>query len=179
MAAASIRFGGGIVTRRVVVSAGQTGYRHQLDRTRRFLERIEESYEELGDMDPVVFQDNMWSFFQHCWHVKDWVRNDPIVPQATKDLVVTDAEQSRTLTICQDLCNGTKHLKLRTPQSGAGASTKHIEMTIAPEVGRLEMDCIVDDGNGKDLSGKALARDCLKAWEQILINRGLATGRLS
>jgi len=70
LATASIQFGDGIVTRRVVVSGGQTGYRHQLDRARRFLDRIEQSYEEFGDMDPVDFQDNMWSFFQHCWHVK-------------------------------------------------------------------------------------------------------------
>jgi hypothetical protein len=105
VANASNQFWDRIVTRRVVVSGGQTGYRHQLDRARRCLDSIEQSYEEFGDMDPVDFQDNMWSFFQHCWHIKDWVRNDPLVLQATKDLVVADAEQSRTLTICQDLCN--------------------------------------------------------------------------
>jgi len=37
------------------------------------------------------------------------VHNDPLVPQATKDLVVADAEQSGILTICQDLCNGTNY----------------------------------------------------------------------
>jgi hypothetical protein len=157
---------------------GATGYRHQLDRARRFLDRAERSFEDLSEMDEVEFQDMMWSFFQHCWHVKDWVRHDPLATDIQKNAVIRTVEQSTTLGMCRDLCNGTKHLKLH-PRSGPTAQHRHIETTIAPERGHLEIDCILDDGAGNLISGKQLARDCITEWERILESEGLATARLS
>jgi len=65
------------VVRGIQTRAGHIGYRDQLDRARRFLERIRRGYEGIEDMDDVEFQDMVWSFFQHCWHVKDWLHHDP------------------------------------------------------------------------------------------------------
>ena len=68
--------------RKIQVRAGHHGYNAQLDRTRRFLERIEGEHK-----DDVAFQDIVWSFFQHCWHLKDWVMNDDTVQRPQKDAV--------------------------------------------------------------------------------------------
>lgn len=157
--------------------SGNTGYRHQLDRARRFHDRVQRQPEDMDDMDEVQFQDDMWSFFQHCWHIKDWVENDPVVSEAIKTAVIAEVYRSPALTICQDLCNGTKHLNLKTPRAGAGARHKHVETLIAPEQGRYEIDVVFDDGSGGTRSGKELARKCIAEWERILAAYGLAIAR--
>jgi hypothetical protein len=121
----------------------------------------------------------MWAFFQNCWHVKDWVCNDPNVSSAQQEAACKMAYASEALVICQDLCNGTKHLKLKDPRSGAGASHNHIDLKIDPVWGIFEMDCLVDDGLGGTRPGKQLASECLAEWERILTSQGLATERLS
>jgi hypothetical protein len=167
------------VVSRIQTRAGNVGYRHQLDRARRFLDRVQRGYEGLEDLDDVEFQDMMWSFFQHCWHVKDWMRHDPLASDAQKEAVIKLAHQSGALMICRDLCNGTKHLNLSHPSSGAGASHQYVDMDIDTGMGRYELDCIIDDGHGKQMSGKQLARECIAEWERILQSQGLATTRSS
>src|SRR5260370_12903142 len=107
------------MVRNVIVAMGYTGYRHQLDRARRFLERME-----AVDANEVEFQDMVWAFFQNCWHVKDWVEHDPQVPRLMKDAVIDRAHRSSVLKICREMCNGTKHLGA---QPGAEASTHRDE----------------------------------------------------
>jgi hypothetical protein len=165
--------------RGIQTRSGHIGYRSQLDRARRFLERVQTDYQGLEDINEVEFQDMMWSFFQHCWHMKDWMRHDPLASNAQKKTVVAMAHQSGALMICRDLCNRTKHLRLDSPGSGAGASHQYVDMNIVPGQGRFEIDCIIDDGHGKSISGKKLARDCIAEWERILQSQGLATERRS
>jgi hypothetical protein len=161
--------------RRVQTRTGHIGYRDQLDRARRFLERMQQPVESMEDdgMTVVDFQDMVWAFFQNCWHVKDWVRSDPIVDQAKKDSVCRWAHASVALRVCQEMCNGTKHLGARS-----GASHDHIDTTIVPG-GPTIMDCLIDNGEGTLVSGNVLARQCIGEWEFILKSHGLPTERLS
>jgi hypothetical protein len=159
--------------------SGNNGYRHQLDRARRFLERVETDYQGLEDINEVEFQDMLWSFFQHTWHIKDWLRHDPLASSGQKKVAISMAHRSSVLKICCDLCNGTKHLKLDRPSSGAGATHLYVDMNIVPGRGRFEIDCILDDGHGTQISGKKLAQDCITEWERILSGQGLAIARLS
>lgn len=152
----------------------RVGYRNQLDRARRFLDRARMTPDDWPDMDDVEFQDMMSAFFQDCWHVKDWLKNDPSVSQVAKEAVIQLAHQSQYLRMCQELCNGTKRLGARP-----GANHQHINTTIIPGAGIREVDCIVDDGSGKFISGKQLASDCIAEWERILISLGLAVARQS
>ena len=103
----------------------------------------------------VDFQDMVWAFFQNCWHVKDWVWNDPIVPQVTKDAVSAMAHSSVVLKVCQEMCNGTKHLAARR-----GASHDSIDTTIVPG-GETINECVIDRGDGELVSGRMLA---ISAW---------------
>jgi hypothetical protein len=164
---------------KVQTAAGMTGYRHQLDRARRFHDRVLRHFDDWDDMNDVEFQDDMWSFFQHCWHVKDWVEHDPQLSPAQVAAVLDMAYKSASLVVCQDLCCATKHLQLDHPRSGTGAGHSHVDTIIKPEQGRFEMDCIVDDGFGNKISGKQLARDCIAEWEGILQAQGLAIERKS
>jgi hypothetical protein len=42
-----------------------------------------------------------------------------------------------------------------------------------------EMDCVIDDGKGNQISGKQLARECLAEWQRILQSEGLPIDRVS
>ena len=148
---------------------GNTGYRHQLERARRFLGRVYDLIQaEWGTSNEVEFQDMMWAFFQNCWHVKDWIDHDPIVLRATKDAVITTAHKSSDLMVCRELCNGTKHLG-KIPGE---ASHSHVDSENADGF-TVDMDCVIEDGSGKLISGKELPHRCLAEWERILTSQKL------
>ena len=164
----------------VTSKAGYTGYRDQLDRARRLLDRVDAWASDMDwgtEFNEHDFQDDMWSYFQACWHVKDWVRHDPLVPPAVKAAIKAQAESNPLLLMCHDICNGTKHLELTTPRGG-GARYESTE-SIHEGGFVVRVDCWIDDGTGKLVSGKELARKCVAEWEQILQGHGLATARRS
>jgi hypothetical protein len=160
---------------------GNVGYRSQLDRVRRFLNRVEQVNKPDGwTMSDVDFQDMMWAFFQNCWAVSDWLRHDPLASDVQKSAAWEMVKKSKHLIICQDICNGTKHLKLTTPHSGVGAQHLHISTKITPgEDVASQMDCVVDDGYGNEIAGMQLARECIVEWERILSSQKLAIERMS
>ena len=163
----------------VTSNTGYTGYRDQLDRVRRLLDRVNvASNSEWGtEFDEHEFQDDAWNLFQACWHVKDWVRHDPLVPQLTKDKIKKEAEANSLLLMCHDICNGTKHLKLTTPRGG-GARYESTE-SVRESGFVVDVDCLIDDGTGALVSGKGLARECFAEWERILQSHRLETARRS
>ena len=69
------------------------------------------------DRDSDYYQDEVYAFFQNCYHLKDWLKNDPATQQTA-----TGIEQfvpaSPNLSLCGDLANGTKHLRLTSTKTG-------------------------------------------------------------
>ena len=160
--------------------SGNTGYRDQLDRVRRLLDRVESAgrdMQDFADFNEYDFQDDVYSFFQACWHVKDWVKHDPQVEQPVKDAIKTEAESNKRLLVCHDICNGTKHLKLTVPRAqGARVEFTHVEtrggMIVAVDFG-------IADDTEELVGGKLFARQCVEEWERILQSHELATARRS
>ena len=52
-------------------------YIEQIRRIERFLQRIDPPSKDHGSQ--VEYEDNLWSFFQNAWHLKDWIKNDPLI----------------------------------------------------------------------------------------------------
>ena len=157
--------------RQIQTISGNAGYRSQLDRVRRFLDRVEGPY-----ANDVEFQDMMWAFFQNCWHLKDWVAADPLVPREIKKAIIARAEESVLLRVCKEMCDGTKHLGKDRNRSTA----RHKQVAgIVDAHGNIDWDCELDNGVGKLVSGRLLAHQCISEWEAILTFHGLATTRLS
>jgi len=140
-------------------------YREQLARVRRFLTRIETHNRPLQDYD-----DDMWSFFQNCWHLKDWVKNDPSVPPAIRATLEVDLASWPDLMTCADLANGTKHLQLKTPRVGARHTQKNFRVVIG---GDSSVEYVIETGDGTQSDAVQLARNCVTAWEQQLKKYGL------
>jgi hypothetical protein len=165
---------------RGVSMISSSGYRAQLDRARRFLERVQ-STEPRRDVD---YQDDVWAFFQNCWHIKDWLEHDRRVPEVVRDSVKKAAYKSRVLRVCADVANGTKHLKL-TRRDGkrvrARAVHRWTNTEMTPGGDPTKIDCMLEFPRRKDKfrSAREVADECLREWVRLLEAHGLRTERRS
>ena len=149
---------------------GRQGCRHQLDRTRRFLARAQDPKQ--CDVD---FQDMIWAVYLNCYHILDWVREDPLLTPEQKRALKEKADASELLEMCRDLCNGIKHSVAHKKTTRHG----YIETVISPGSGEpAYLDCIVTAG-GEHFSGKKLAAKFVAEWERIMQSEGVATAPLS
>jgi hypothetical protein len=142
-------------------------YKEQLERIRRFLGRIE-----LYDRPYDEYEDDIWSFFQNCWHLKDWLKNDDELTVLQRDSVESRVAASPNLMVCADLANARKHLKLTSPRVGANHSHKNFLIVIG---GPSKVEYFINMGTGAKVEGLQLAHACLAEWEQILNDMGLKT----
>jgi len=144
-------------------------YRAQLDRVRRFHERMLGKFTRDRD-----FEDIATAFFQNCWLLYESIRMDETLPlDARRSAVLDAARVSPLLKIARDLCNGAKHLRLDKPGGGAGATHHHVGLSIFSAQKRAsEWECYIHDGTGQVISGQQLARDCVTEWESILEGNG-------
>lgn len=86
----------------------------QLERSQRYLKRIKNIYS--GVFSPIghdkdSYDDDVISFFIHCYHVRDWVIHLNKVGVSAKQ-VDEFINNHIPLKICADLANGSKHCKL-------------------------------------------------------------------
>ena len=162
----------------ISMRSGAAGYRAQLDRARRFLDRVQ-SHEGRRDID---YQDDVWAFFQNCWHIKDWLESDYRVREPIRKHAVRTAHKSRLLQVCRDMANGTKHRKLTKRGKPIRARAVHLwtNTTIVPG-GRTTIDCMIKFPRRKVRfrSAREVAAECLQEWVRILQEHGLNTDRRS
>jgi hypothetical protein len=159
------------MTRRVEVRTGLTGYRCQLDRVRRFYDRVTQRPE--GAAYLIDYQDDVQSFFMHCWHLKDWVKHDPLIDQPVKDRIKDAVHASDVLKVANDLATSAKHLEVNKSRAGAELSLMRLDAS-----GELSLlDCIIEV-NGAERSAREVAAECLQEWERILMAEGLPVERM-
>ena|ERR1043166_7632534 len=119
-----------------------------------------------------TYSDDLISFFQHAWHLKDWIRNDAGVPTSTREAVVGEAEKTDELLLCADIANGTKHLNLQNPRVGGKLSLAEFLRTSTPGVHKIEF--FVDYGTGKRQYVRVAADEALAKWRSLLARHGLS-----
>lgn len=84
----------------------------QFERARRYLDRITRIYN--GTYLPgssEQYEDEIVSFFIHCYHVGDWIQHLSRIKiaKAEIDAFINSHDE---LKICADFCNGEKHCRL-------------------------------------------------------------------
>src|SRR5215469_15607924 len=55
----------------LMLKPGLTGWREQYDRMMRAYERLQQPV-----WSSIAYYDDLHHFFQDCWHLKDWIKND-------------------------------------------------------------------------------------------------------
>jgi hypothetical protein len=133
---------------------------------------IEEQWETYRD----TYMDNAFAFFIFCYHIKDWIKNDPAIDKTVKSAVEDYINQNNCLMCCADIANGIKHFSLDKQRSVSRPRVTSEEMIMRADGSNkkpgseeyadvtVETNAYVltDDGQ-REIS--ELASECLKAWD--------------
>jgi hypothetical protein len=167
----------------------QSKHVEQLNRVERWYKRFEEiDSGTIHNRPSEYYQDDVYSFFQNCHHLKDWIKNDTNVTLPNKGQVVEDhVSGNDDLKLCADICNGTKHLKLidpktRKPKSRTGKQPEFIKAEYGLHIGgslnfgssqapetptTLSVRYTIDAAAGP-VDAFELATRCIDSWKRFV-----------
>lgn len=115
-----------------------------------------------GEDDPDYELDNVHAFFIACFHLRDWIANDPEVRAEVRQAVRHFAsDETSPLPICEHLANGLKHLYLHDPK---------LQKPVMLSTGKDMTVSIGDDVLG---DAATIADRCIGAWDAFLKKHGL------
>lgn len=148
----------------------------QLERAQRYLERVKAIYAGVFSSkhhDKNAYEDDLISFFMHCYHIRDWVihLNKIGVTASQVDAFINKHESLR---ICADLCNGSKHCKitrsLRTGKQPHVAGKTYRSSTWLTGSGGGELlkgkySILTSSG---DIDALELAEQCMRLWSGFI-----------
>lgn len=150
-------------------------YVEQLERTKRYLKRFSDINTGIPHSQTSQnYDDDVYAFFQNCYHLKDWIKNDPSCSKWSS--VETFINSNCDLQICADLCNGLKHLQLTKPRStqspqfsGGNISLNISEGLSGPTEIGITISYRITTASG-DIDAFDLARNCVSTWESFVAN---------
>lgn len=149
----------------------------QFNRVVRLYERFRElSHGKVHATESENYVDDVHAFFQNCYHLKDWIKNDPAAPSAMKGNVESYVSGSASLALCADLCNSQKHLVLNsTPRSGSipSQAAKHVRLQVGGDSAILSMRIEIKSGSTL-LDAFDIATDAVSDWATYLNQHGYA-----
>ena len=152
-------------------------YEEQLERVRRYHARfaqIDGGFE--ATLPSENYVDDMYAFFQNCYHLKDWLKKDPAFtarPNKSAQDIEDVVTNTPCLAICADICNATKHLGLDLTQHPARSghepkvTRREFHVSVGGPAQPLAIKATVEH-NGRNLDAFTLASDCLQAWEAFV-----------
>jgi len=126
-----------------------------------------------SELDILAYEDAAICFFQHAWHLKDWIRNDSAVGQRVRDSVLSRIEADEVLQVCADVANGMKHLQLHHVRVGAGLERPGSNNPDAQEP-EWEVYVTLPGGHRRDVP--TAANLIVAVWDGILRREGLLVG---
>lgn len=143
-----------------------TGWRAQYDRMRRSYERVTGPY-----TSSVEYDDALHHFAQDCWHLKDWIMNDPAI--AIGKAIEGHVEAYRSLRIVADLAIASKHLT-RTRTNRVGANVTSTSVTVHLCQNRpADISYVISLADGTSTSADAVVRQAVIDWDALLERLGL------
>jgi hypothetical protein len=155
-------------------------YKQQYDRVGRFFSRLTNQ-----NRSQLDYEDFLWAFFQNCWHLKDWIKNDVTIPQNIRDKIENEVKQYNSLMIVADLANRSKHLALTRNIHEDARHTKtdvtvhvpcfHLHLALGPgepqtTVGecRSEYFYTIKTKDGSEYDAAQIAEKAIADWDTII-----------
>lgn len=120
--------------------------------------------------------DAVYTFFQHCYHLKDWAAKDPNSNLTWKELE-DYVKASPCLSVCADMANGSKHFGLKAnekPKSGYRVRQSGMSGTwkLGENYRLTQIDLSTGvEGDGPVWEAFALAEACMREWDRLLGDR--------
>lgn len=146
-----------------------SGCKDQFDRVLRYLNRIEDQ-----NRGSIEYDDDLWSFFQNCWHLKDWIKNDQTAPPELRNNIEKIVKDYLNIIVCADLANRTKHLHLSLNPCRFDA--KVIQRNATASISRnIPSTCehIIALNDGRRVVALKVAREATLEWKIIFKKYGL------
>jgi hypothetical protein len=150
-----------------MLKPGLTGWRCQYDRMMRTYERVRQPVQSSVD-----HYDDLHHFFQDCWHLKDWIKNDPALAPRIHD-AIEGKVKGGPLDVVADLANAAKHL-VRTKNDRTGAYGTSTDVNVYFDGRPTEVVYRITLRDGSQITALQLATEAVAAWEVILVQIGLA-----
>jgi hypothetical protein len=104
----------------------------------------------------VDYEDDVWNFFQNCWHLTDWIKSDTqSVAKITRGKIEVEVKSHPALMLIGELTNKSKNLEV----------TSNVTEEDGKEHGEILLTVI--NKNGDEFPVKNLAIDAMKNWMAI------------
>ncbi|MFN7872003.1 MAG: hypothetical protein ACK5QQ_07380 [Cyanobacteriota bacterium] len=147
-------------------------FQEQVERIDRLM-KIVEANDPYTLMNGLLFYDIIVFTCQSMWHLKDWILNDPNFRAADYAALKKEIHTTRTLLVCSDIANGSKHLSLNYPKAGSTLFVRtgiHDDPVkgIFKEFYYIYSPDPADEFHGMEI--RTFLRYCRNSWEDI-INR--------
>lgn len=145
----------------------------QLERTRRYLKRIRNIYSGVPYIEETreYYTDDIYSFFIHCHHIRDWIAELNLTGITKKDLNEF-VRKHNELRICADFCNGTKHCsikeKLLWTTRQPHLVSKKFESEGRNNVIYTTKGAFEIMSEGKFYDALKLAESCMNLWDNFI-----------
>jgi hypothetical protein len=150
------------------------GFREQYDRMMRWFERFKRVNDGQQQTDDIEYhEDTMRAFFENCFHLRDWIKNDSKSGIPTKD-VEDFITKTRYMKLCADVAISYKHMIVtKTPRSGENPTLGPRHFTLStgrgPPYGQVNYTISTRSGPRDAFQ---LAGECVDAWKAFLGRQG-------
>lgn len=130
---------------------------------------------QVHDRGSDYYVDTVYHFFQDCYHLKDWLKNDPASAGQTRG-VEDEINNSAALRLCADLANATKHLELRSARTGdlnTSFGSKHYRVGLGSGVPTTVGASFDVRSGGSTWDAFNIAEQAMADWRDYLSRIGL------
>jgi hypothetical protein len=146
-------------------------YQEQFERVKRWYSRFEKIDKgQLHNVPSDYYQDEVYAFFLNCYHLKDWIKNDPSVGPVAAE-VEDFINNTRELRLCADICNSHKHLRLnRSQRSGENPQfgKRHFSLHVGNAIETSLSVKYSIETSSESIDAFVLATKCLQAWQSFI-----------
>lgn len=152
-------------------------YTEQFKRMQRWYETFKQMDEGIAhEQSSEVYTDIVYAFFQNCYHLKDWIKNDNSVTLPEGVNIEHFINNNHSMCLLADICNGTKHLTLldrfkRTDEDLKFDSKKYsLALGGKKPIIAVKWNIKTNSGN---LDAFEPATECLHKWEDFIKNQNI------
>ena len=118
----------------------------------------------------VAYGDDLHHFFQDCFHLKDWIKNDPVSGSAS-GRIEAEFQAELPLRIAADLANAAKHLSRTHDREGAYVTSTDVTVHLGQSK-PADSEFIVTLADRSTHIGQQIAADAIASWATVLSRLG-------